>query len=205
MTRDNYERFLKLAPQELRGDYLLQCYATEPHMPYYFAKVRKRHTLYVETVTKDVPMHQGIFVDVIPFDSIPESSKAERLQWKTANFIYEIILSKELESENFIHPLTDRILCAILPKSVLVWMLKCVQTWYNNRGKVWYNNVMIHNDHIPTADLDNLQTVQFGKLKVFVPDNLEQYLHRHYPTLKKHLSNEEIEQYAHAPLKLSLG
>ena len=34
-----------------------------PHTPYYFAKVKKNDTLFVEEMFKNVPMHPGIFVD----------------------------------------------------------------------------------------------------------------------------------------------
>lgn len=51
MTRDDYERFLKIAPSKLKSDLFLQYYVTEPNSPTYFAKVRKNNTQFVEYYT----------------------------------------------------------------------------------------------------------------------------------------------------------
>ena len=45
MTRDDYERFLREAPNHLSSDYFLECYATEKNTPFYFAKVRRNNCL----------------------------------------------------------------------------------------------------------------------------------------------------------------
>lgn len=68
MTRENYNKFLKVAPGELGPSYFLSWIETDPHTPYYFAKVKKNDTLFVEEMFKNVPMHPGIFVDIFPFD-----------------------------------------------------------------------------------------------------------------------------------------
>ena len=61
MTRENYNKFLKVAPEELGPSYFLSWIETDPHTPYYFAKVKKNDTLFVEEMFKNVPMHPGIF------------------------------------------------------------------------------------------------------------------------------------------------
>ena len=48
MTRENYNKFLKVAPGELGPSYFLSWIETDPHTPYYFAKVKKNNTLFVE-------------------------------------------------------------------------------------------------------------------------------------------------------------
>ena len=48
MKRDDYERFLRIAPSELGREYFLSWQETDPHSPYYFAKVKKNGTLFVE-------------------------------------------------------------------------------------------------------------------------------------------------------------
>ena len=80
MKREDYNRFLKVAPQELDSRYFLSWIETDPHTPYYFAKVKKNHTLFVEGLFKNVPMHQGIFVDIFPFDRIPDNRRLMKVQ-----------------------------------------------------------------------------------------------------------------------------
>ena len=52
MTRDNYNRFIEIAPKELGSNYFLSYQNTDPHTPYYFAKVKKNNTLFVEELFK---------------------------------------------------------------------------------------------------------------------------------------------------------
>ena len=206
MMRPDYERFLSVAPQELDGRYFLQTQLSERHMPYYFAKVRRNGTRFVEEVTQQLDIHHGIFIDIIPFDKIPESPRWQRLQWKAANALYECLMASEIPSSpHYVHPVIDRWVVRLLPKRVIYRLLKGVSTCCNRFNKSTYNNVLIHADHIPAADLQHLQTAVFGQQSVTVPDHLESYLHYHYPKLKKHLTQEEIAQYAHGPVEISFG
>lgn len=204
MTRSNYKRFLKEAPKILDDKYFLQCYDTEPHMPYYFAKVRKNGTRYVEHSTKDMRIHQGIFVDIIPFDKIPNYKFLEQIQYKLANFVCEMISYRENPAQSNIHPKIDKIVSKFIHKNILIKCLTLIQTFFNRCNTKYYNNVMIRADHIPVEDLMLLQPAKFGGVDVFVPNHLERYLHFHYPSLKKVLTDEEKKKYSHAPLELSL-
>ena len=86
MKREDYNKFLQIASQELREPYFLSWIHTDPHSPYYFAKVKKNNTLFVEEMFKDVPMHQGIFVDIFPFDRIPNNKLLRKIQYEAVNF-----------------------------------------------------------------------------------------------------------------------
>ena len=80
MTRENYNKFLKVAPGELGPSYFLSWIETDPHTPYYYAKVKKNNTLFVEEMFKNIPMHPGIFVDIFPFDRIPDNKLLRQMQ-----------------------------------------------------------------------------------------------------------------------------
>ena len=60
MTRENYERFLREAPSLLGKEYTLQEFSTEPDTPFYFAKVRKRNTRFVESEWVGLDIADGI-------------------------------------------------------------------------------------------------------------------------------------------------
>ncbi len=69
MMREDYERFLLVAPKELSEDYFLQTKQTDKCYPLNFAKVRKNNTVLIETgETGEENYHHGIFVDIFPFD-----------------------------------------------------------------------------------------------------------------------------------------
>lgn len=71
MFREDYNRFLKIAPQELKSDYFLQTEKTDPDYPLFFAKVRKNNTFLDEKQLSQFQIHKGIFVDIFPVDRMP--------------------------------------------------------------------------------------------------------------------------------------
>ena len=86
MTRDNYTRFIKDAPAVLSDAYFLQSFETESLTPFYFIKVRKNNTLFVEYHYKDMPIHHGIFVDIFPFDNVPDSPRIEKIHRRAVQY-----------------------------------------------------------------------------------------------------------------------
>ena len=69
MSRKDYERFAKIAPNCLPEDYLLQSTETEPDFRQPIIKIRKKHTTLIETgESGEENYNHGIFVDVFPYD-----------------------------------------------------------------------------------------------------------------------------------------
>lgn len=76
MLREDYERFLKIAPEKLKPEYCLQTWHTDPNYALPFGKVRKRNTLYIEAKSGQL-RENGFYVDVFPLDYAPQDA-AER-------------------------------------------------------------------------------------------------------------------------------
>jgi lipopolysaccharide cholinephosphotransferase len=74
MLRSEYERFLEIAPQKLKPEYLVQTWYNTPEYPLPFAKVRKRGTVYLEG-KHSLLQENGFYVDIFPFDSQPASDE----------------------------------------------------------------------------------------------------------------------------------
>lgn len=73
MLRDDYEKFLSIAPMQLDKKFFLQTRATDKEYNKLHAKVRKNNTTFIENAYDNPNMHCGIFIDVFPFDRIPLS------------------------------------------------------------------------------------------------------------------------------------
>ena len=56
MTRDNYEKFLKIASSELKKDYFLQNVYTERETPFLYSKIRKNGKFTMEFLLIYFPM-----------------------------------------------------------------------------------------------------------------------------------------------------
>ncbi len=72
MLREEYERFLKIAPIAFGEDYFLQTWDNDPYYPYGFAKLRKLNTTYIESALRYNRAHHELYIDIFPYDSYPE-------------------------------------------------------------------------------------------------------------------------------------
>lgn len=80
MLRTDYMRFLKIAPKELGDKYYLETWASSPGYGLPFAKLRRNGTIYMEENARGVKCHPGIFIDIFPFDHVPDEKALRLLQ-----------------------------------------------------------------------------------------------------------------------------
>lgn len=77
MPRKDYDKFLEIGQKELGKDYFLQTRKTDPLCPFSFAKIRKNGTTFLQWNLRNVPIHHGIWIDIWPYDVLPEQEKSE--------------------------------------------------------------------------------------------------------------------------------
>ena len=75
MKREDYNRFLKVCEKELDKDkFFIQNEDTEEMYAFAFTKIQLNGTEIIEDFSKDVPIHHGIFVDIFPYDNLPDNA-----------------------------------------------------------------------------------------------------------------------------------
>lgn len=219
MKREDYNKFLKIAPHELKKQYFLSWINTDSHTPYYFAKVKKNNTLFTEEMFKDVPMHQGIFVDIFPFDRIPDNKLLRKIQYETVNFLKCCLMGKEAwlwrhfgkcqisnpTNRGAATCLLNRIVDSILPKKTIYRLMVAVQSCFNSWKTRYYNNVITTTDHVLETSLNHLQPIKFGPLCLKAPDRLEDFLRHNYPSLHRYTKEEQDKINNHYPAALSFN
>lgn len=219
MTRDAYNRFLQVAPRELGPSYFLSCMDTDPHTPYYYAKLKKNGTRFVEPLFRHVPMHQGIYIDILPFDHVPDSRLLHRLQRAAVNFLKCCLMGKEAWLWRYfgrcVSPnpskrgplpcLLNRLADMLFTKRQLYRMMTAVQGMANRRRTRYVANIVTTTDYLETAYLDHLVSVPFGPLTVSAPARLEDFLRHNYPTLHRYNEEEQARVAGHRPDELSFG
>lgn len=219
MKRADYNRFLEVAPQELGPSFFLSWLGTDPRSPYYFAKVKKNGTLFVEEMFRKVPMHPGIFVDIFPFDRIPDNKWLRTIQHEAAKFLFCCLLGKEVwmwkhcgkceiahpTNRGFLPCLLNRLVDLVLPKKVIYRLLVFTQSCFNSVKTKYYNNVMTKTDRIAEQLLANLHPVKFGSLTVSAPNDMEGFLRYNYPTLHRYNEEEQAQVNNHYPTALSFS
>ena len=215
MTRENYERFLREAPAHLSSDYFLECFATENNTPFYFSKIRRNNTLFVEEIWRNMDIHHGIFVDVFPFDRIPDNPLLERLHRFAVKFWVNCFIGKaiwiwghcgkcEIDAplpKSWISCAAIRAVMSVMSREALYRKMNRVMGRYNGCNTSRVNIARMPKDQIARADIENPVEMEFGGMMVKAPRNIEVYLRHHYPNLRPVLPEEE--QINHAPYKLS--
>ena len=74
--------------------FFLQNWNTDKHFGLPFSKIRLNNTHYIERNAEKVHIHDGIYVDVFPFDSIPDNYKLQRWQNLQSYILKRLILIK---------------------------------------------------------------------------------------------------------------
>lgn len=211
MTRENYERFLREAPALLAEGYTLQEFTTEPNTPFYFAKVRKVGTRFIESEWVGLNIADGIYIDIFPYDLIPDTPHLERRQRRRVKFWVNCFTAKSVwlwrwfgRANNGVvmpkNPLSCallRLVSSIMTKEQIYKHLQRELTRYNTTSATRYNIVRMPKDMIPRHDIENCELRTFGDMQLPAPRNLEAYLRNHYGNIQKWLP-EEL-QLNHAP------
>lgn len=155
MERRDYERFLTEAPRLLKEQYFLQWQKTERHYPLFFAKVRRNNTMYVEELYLDMDIHQGVFVDIMPLDHIPDNSFSRYVQRKLAILTNECLVSKEIwrykwfgkceikspTKASWPSCLLYKFARAFLSKAIIYKLLLYIQRFYDNKTTQYSNTI----------------------------------------------------------------
>lgn len=94
MTRENYKKFIEAAKEGLGDRFFLQTWETDKNYPMPFAKVRLNETKFIENVFEKAQMHQGIYVDVFPYDVWPQKKHQQKKVWRKRLFLQSMIMMK---------------------------------------------------------------------------------------------------------------
>lgn len=77
MLRDDYDKLVEIAPQEFNHPYFFQCGYTEKVFPRGHAQLRKDGTTAILPYPQFLDTHQGIFIDIFPYDAIPDDPEMQ--------------------------------------------------------------------------------------------------------------------------------
>lgn len=76
MPREEYEKFVEIFPQKTNPDvFFMENWDTEEEYGLTFTKIKLQGTVFEENSIKNTNTHKGIFVDVFPYDGLPDDVK----------------------------------------------------------------------------------------------------------------------------------
>ncbi len=98
MPREDYNKFLSVAQDELEKNFFLQTKDTDKNFPLGFAKIRDLNTNLVEAGLSSFDIKHGVWIDIFPFDNIPDQKE------ELKNFIKEVMkLNKKIHLNYLIY------------------------------------------------------------------------------------------------------
>lgn len=214
MTRKDYNKFLEVAPNELNKDYFLSWYESDSHTPFFYAKLKKNDTLFIEEQYKDVPMHQGIFIDIFPYDAVSPLKGIEFLQFKLAEFLKCCFMSKEVWlwrhcgrchikepwQRAWFSCFATKIVNSILSKRLLYKLIVFIQSWCNSNIHSSYKLINTFVDYISQEQIDEISYHPFGTTQIMGPKNMVNYM----KNFRRYTDEEAAIKGGHSPYKIQL-
>lgn len=196
LLRPDYQRFMKIASEELHsGQYYLQVEFSS-HWPMFFSKLRKNNTACLERYhPRDPEMHQGIYIDIFPCDNLSNSPLIRKFQFLSS----KIIIAKSLSRRGYLtdSPLKKLFmaLCRLLPAAPFLYLTKLpakkdsqwVHTFLggakdyrkNIYPRLWFSETVslpfCQSTAPVTAHYDTLLTQLYGDYMTPLPDDQRGY------------------------------
>ena len=186
MLRDDYDRFLETASKALKPEFFLQHFSTDSNTSVYFIKIRKNGTVFMEQGFKHVQTHNGIFVDVFPFDYVPEDErKLKQYKLKTKLLLecykYKVYWTAPMYKGFKLKYLLGNIARVVLHilllpvnRRVLYDKLDREMRKYNHTGTKWVTSKLI--SHVSVEDIIPVRRCKFDSIEIDIPNNSEKLL-----------------------------
>lgn len=217
MVRDEYERFLQIAPKVIKPEYVVQSWYSEAGYGLPFAKVRKKNTLYIEKVTEKASCNQGIFIDIFPYDEYPEDIRAQKKQGKVFMFYKTLIRAKchytpwyesgSINWKKYILYLPFRFLSIFQSKESMIRKYDDNAKKYNGEGhkKLYVQDISTYGSYLVNSEMfqDEIM-IPFEDDKFMIPRDYDRLLTAIYGDYMTPPPKEEREDRHHV-LKISLG
>lgn len=208
MLREDYEKFLKIAPDELDKKYYLDCFEHNHKYHLGFAKLKKNGTIFDEESSHHMDNHKGIFVDIFPVDNVYENTKKSYFFAVMIRTIVQTIYVKQKVSK--LKDCRHKILSAILylfPHTFLMKLEKklCTINKDNNSKYVacFLGIYPFKKELMPRAEYLPMKEIVFENKKYSVLKNTDLYLSNLYGDYMKLPPKEK--RVNHMPLEINFG
>ena len=213
MTRENYNKFIKIAKTELPNNLFFQHFSTEEDTPFYFTKVRDKDTEFIEPYCSDLTINHGIFIDIFPYDNIPDNKILRNIHYIKIKFLNNLFISKTLVNINsnkndFVSKFKRNF------RKLLNFLLRNVDknTIFNKLDKEVkrYNDIetktvgfIAENEITKKEWINTLENRKFENIYVFVPRDYHWYLSSLYGDYMK--VPKEENRVNHNPSKVKVN
>lgn len=182
MTRENYDRFLRIAPQVIDEKFFIQTWESDENFGKPFMKIRKKNTLYKENGEIDNGINHGIFVDILPYDFAPNCAKTLKKLKRKLIFIRRLIMlkcgyydhRKGLKIISFFKFLLNK------KRLITMYMAECKKCHDRDIMFAHTGNAELCTWRMPSAVVTKLKPIDFEGVMFLAPKNYDEYLKKAY-------------------------
>lgn len=205
MLRDDYDRFIRVAKEQLGSQFFLQTYETDEGYLKFNAKIRLNGTFFPERLNTGKNLHQGIFIDIFPFDFTSDKQDVAVKETKSIRRIYKLWMLRNNSSVN------DNALRRIVRKCSKIIPQKWIRAEYTGIcSKYQRTNTLtcysykMNDDHFlyfKSSDLSDVIDVDFAGRKYMLMSGYDNYLRTMFgdymslPPVEKRVSHLEGDIY----------
>ena len=193
MPKEDYDSFIRLMTKfTYNNDYYLQLPDT-PENPYYFAKLKKNNTLFIEESNKGLKTHEGIFIDIFCLTNVNDFFPLSYLQFLSA----KLMVAKSLTYKNYnpsgIRRKTFFWFAKLIPKLIFDKLLKPFVFGSRKYAKVadFFDRGGYHKCVFDEEVFGSPLYIDFCNKKLPVPAEVNEYLEARFGDYKKLPSESE--------------
>lgn len=186
MLREDYEKFLTIAPKEIGTEFIIDNYTTNPDYALVFSKIRLKGTKYIEAKGSPFAKHNEIFVDIFPYYEISDNDRERKCEGLIMGILAQAIMSKSGYKVWKGEQIWKRL--KFIPTDIIGWL--CSKDGLYNKIARFYNKhkgtkcVCIHDGYkksylhwyIPKEYLAELVECEFEGYKFPIPKYYDEYL-----------------------------
>ncbi len=211
MLREDYERFLKICADELGSEFFLQTYDTDEYYTHPFAKIRLNNTELVEDYSENSKQHNGVYLDIFPYDNMPESKMSQKFHYLSFKCLKWAAMGKNdyyfIEKKKRRFAKIMSIAFFFLSKKKAISMCDRVCKMYNKkqcRNVINMGGAYNYNEYTLRTNLENLSVLKFEGYDFSVPENYKELLTNMYGDYMK-LPPVEQRGKQHSMVKMNIG
>ncbi|MFQ6862340.1 MAG: phosphorylcholine transferase LicD [Beduini sp.] len=195
MLREDYERFLKIAPTELGQKYDLLTIENTDGYVLTFAKLSKKGTIFLEATDTNRTYTSGIFLDIFPFDVLATDPKKRKKQIRWAWFWARMCVMSEYSDVKLPNNLPNvaKVAAAIIVKCIY-YILKILHISKKSLYRKFLKNTRkyehIENNYVTDFSGDEANILYFKTSDIFplqempFEDTTISMAHNPHPNLK---------------------
>ena len=208
MLRSDYEKFLKIAHEELDSKYYLDCFEYNPKYHLGFAKIKKNNTIFDEESSHHLDNHKGIFLDIFPIDNAYDNTKKSYLIAILIRTIVQTVYVKNKMSslKDCRHKILSAILLLFPHKTLLRLEKKLCMLNKNDNSKYIVSFLGIYKfkkELMKREDFLPIKRIKFENKEYSVLNKPEVYLSNLYGDYMKLPPKEK--RVNHMPLTIDFG